>query len=286
MNRHKLWVIFVTLVAFLLSSCSNPDSVELVIDGTNLVRPGEKVEITALVGENVSELVWSITDESLGILAVSPDKPYQAFFTASPNATGYVTITASGEARADSIQLLVADLAIAGARGWHFTRQGGGEVQSPDNRGYGPNTVISHWDHGGHWLEWDLNMPKTDEYALIVRYATKRDPHLTKRELKVNGEVVLPVMTFRNTGGYAGPLAGSDLAQVSEWDTAVFPGIYLEAGTQSIRLTHVGDDPASPNGTNIAYIAFVTLGDLELTDDLLIMIENEIGVQRELRHWN
>ena len=39
-------------------------------------------------------------------------------------------------------------------------------------------------------------MPKTDEYALIVRYATKRDPHLTKRELKVNGEVVLPVMTF------------------------------------------------------------------------------------------
>ena len=132
MNRHKLWVIFVTLVAFLLSSCSNPDSVELVIDGTNLVRPGEKVEITALVGENVSELVWSITDESLGILAVSPDKPYQAFLQRVLMLLVMLLLRLV-EARADSIQLLVADLAIAGA-GWHFTRQGGGEVQSPDNR--------------------------------------------------------------------------------------------------------------------------------------------------------
>ena len=64
------------------------------------------------------------------------------------------------------------------------------------------------------------------------------------------------------------------------------PWYLLRSGYPTIRLTHVGDDPASPNGTNIAYIAFVTLGELELTDDLLIMIENEIGVQRELRHWN
>lgn len=286
MNRSKVLFIIFAFVTLLLVSCSDPNTINLVMDGNNIVLPGEQVEIFAEVGEEITELSWQLSDHSMGILAVSSENPNKAIFTASKGVFGSVIITASSDVNSDSIEFIIGELNIAGSRAWNFARQGGGEVQSPDNRGYGSNTVISHWNHGDHWLEWDLTVPKAGEYALILRYATVRDPHLTKRELKVNGEVVIPVMTFNNTGGYAGPESGTDVALVSHWDTAVFAGIDLEAGTQSIRLTHIGDEPAGSNGTNLAYLALVSLGDLELIDSLLLLIESEIGVQRELRHWN
>ncbi len=280
--KNRLVVLFVMLIAITLVGCKD-EAIELYVEGSTLVKPGNQVVLTAVAAEDVT-LKWSLSNPDIGILAIPPENSNQAIFTANPGVFGRVEVTVTDFADSKSVELLIADLTIAGERGWNFARQSGGEVQSPDNRGYGPNTVISHWNYGGHWLEWDINIPKADEYMLLIRYATKRDPHLTKRELKVNGETVIPVMMFKNTGGYAGPLEGSSTAEVAQWETAVFPGIYLDEGVAAIRLTHIGDEPTGSNGTNVAYIAFVS-PNIEIIDDMLLIIENSIGVQRELGHW-
>ncbi len=283
MVRNRWALVVIVLLAVILAGCKD-SPIDLYVDGSTLVKPGNQVVLTAVTIEDAT-LKWSLSNPDMGILAVPTANPNQAIFTANPGVSGKVKVTVTDFVNSKSVELLITDLTIAGERGWNFARQGGGEVQSPDDRGYGPNTVISHWNYGGHWLEWDINIPKADEYVLIIRYATKRDPHLTKRELKIGGETVIPVMMFKNTHGYAGPLEGSSVAEVSQWDTAVFPGIYLEKGMQAIRLTHIGDEPTGSNGTNVAYIAFISPDILEITDDILLIIENQIGVQREPRHW-
>lgn len=285
MNKKLRYAALLALLALALAACTPQAGLRLVAEGGDRVKAGASVEIRAVAGDELTSLEWSLSDASMGELSVAPGDPTRAVFTANPGVFGSVTVTASGEQGTASLGLFVGEMHIVGARAWNFDRQGGGEVQSPENRGYGPETVISHWNFGGHWLEWDLDVPATGEYALVIRYATNRDPHLTKRELRIDGEVAIPVMTFNNTGGFAGPASGSDIAQVAQWNTAVFRGVHVEEGRRTLRITHVGDDPSGSNGLNFAYLALVALGDMELTDALLIEIEKAIGVQREARHW-
>lgn len=267
----------------LLVGCSD-SGINIEVQGSTLVQPGNQVILVASSDE-VTTPVWTLSDQNMGVLTVSEADPYQATFMANPNTEGQVTVSVSDQVSSTSVDLVIADLVVVGEPAWNFARQGGGEVQSPSDRGYGMNTVISHWNFSGHWLEWDLAIPEAGEYTMVIRYATKREPHQTKRELKVNGVTAISTMNFNNTGGYAGALENSTRAEVSEWGLAVFPGISLDAGSQSIRLTHTGDEPTASNGTNVAYIAFIKPDLPEITDELLQVIEQEIGIEREMRHW-
>lgn len=283
MVKYRLIPLLILVAMFIFAGCSQ-DPFMLRVEGPLLIKPGNQVVINIIATDDV-EIVWSLNNPDMGVLAVSAHDPYYAVFTANPYASGKVEVEVTDSIVTKSVELVIADLAVTGSRGFDFARQGGGNVQSPDDRGYGANTVISHWDYGGHWLEWDINAPKTGEYSLVIRYATKRDPHLTKRELKINGNTIIPVLTFKNTGGYAGPFEGTDIADVSQWATAVFTGISLQQGMNVIRLTHIGDEPTDSNGLNLAYLALVNPDFVNIDEEILLHIEESINVQRKLRHW-
>lgn len=246
-----------------------------------LAGPGEEVTLE-VIGENITTVEWQLSDKSLGQLTPSSDDPpTKAVFKANAGVLGKVTISVSTNRGSGIVEFLAGEVIAAGARAWDFVAeddQGRGGVESPEDRGYGPDTVISHWNYAGHWLEWELDVPETGEYALVLRYATNKDPHLTKREIRIDGEIAAPTLSFRNTGGFA-------KGDMSQWDTAVFRGLEVEKGTRTIRLTHAGDEPDTSHGLNLAYLALVKLGDVEINDALLVEIEKAIGVERDATYW-
>jgi rhamnogalacturonan endolyase len=139
---------------------------------------------------------------------------------------------------------------VALAEAESFTAQGGGEVKirdAKDKPGVHGGKCLSHWFNPGHWLEWQLPVPK-GRYHLALRYCAGAD---VTRALSLNSQS-LPPQRFRGTGGFG--------ENGDEWDTHVVGDaagtpLVLEADgtTLTVRLEAPGGDA----GVNLDYLTLL-----------------------------
>jgi len=133
-----------------------------------------------------------------------------------------------------------------------FTDQGVGKCQIRDDRQAIWGKMITYWHADiGHWLEWELNVPKDGKYVVRFRYATTCTE--TTREFLLDGAA--PIATakairFERTGGFghsAQDWAFGALTDESGKEVA----LSLKKGTHRVRMTNLKD------GLGMDFIAFV-----------------------------
>lgn len=109
-----------------------------------------------------------------------------------------------------SVLLLAFSVAFAAelkviVEGENFTKEEGGAVKKVDGRpASSNNSAIAGWDNAGHVIEWEVDIPETADYKIVLRYCNGRDWE-TYRELLIDGQspneackkIVLPA-----TGGF------------------------------------------------------------------------------------
>jgi rhamnogalacturonan endolyase len=118
-----------------------------------------------------------------------------------------------------------------------IAKQGGGKVHLRDDKKGVVGKAISHWDDKGHWLEWNVSVPKASTYSLLVRYSS---PHPTTRILVIDGRK--SALRFPGSGGFG--------SHPSEWDHAQgAQKLSLSAGQHIIRLEN-----ADGKGLNLDYL--------------------------------
>ncbi len=130
--------------------------------------------------------------------------------------------------------------AISRVEAEDFCAQGAGQVQVFERTG-ASGKMISYWHESvGHWLEWKVNVPKTGEYRVVLKYATQCDG--TLRDLKIDG--AYPSDAFKkfhlpNTGGFC--------TEKDDWAYYIIGGdrnpevVCLAAGTHTIRMSNLND---------------------------------------------
>jgi hypothetical protein len=113
-----------------------------------------------------------------------------------------------------------------------FVGEGGGTIHVRTDKLGASGASLSHWNSAGHWLEWEVEVPRTDEYFLLIRYAT---PDAATRSFTVDGQPQ-PALRFPSTRGY-----GSNL--VDNWGVTANRGpderplaLRLTQGTHRLRL--------------------------------------------------
>ncbi len=121
--------------------------------------------------------------------------------------------------------------------------QGGGEVHVRDDKKGVVGKAISHWDDSGHWLEWQIAVPRAGKYRLLVRYSS---PQPASRKLSVDG---------KDLGGLRFPGSGGFGSAPDEWDHAQGPVLDLAAGTHTIRLENTDG-----KGLNLDYLLLQPTG--------------------------
>jgi hypothetical protein len=92
-----------------------------------------------------------------------------------------------------------------------FVGEGGGTIHVRNDKLGAAGLSLSHWNSAGHWLEWEVDVPRDDEYFLFIRYAT---PEVATRHLSIDG-LPRPALRFPSTRGY-----GSDT--IDNWGMAVW----------------------------------------------------------------
>jgi hypothetical protein len=226
---------------------------------SSLMLPGNKPEIvldasrSTDVDDDIVEYVWKFDDGS-------EVKGRQATVGAArkpptPDATrdsarsvtlevrdkwGFSDSCTQGIIAAPAWLLALDPNAIAFAEAEDFCKQGLGEVRlfvRPGTSG----RLITYWHEViGHWLEWKVNVPRTGEYKIILKYATQCND--TQRDLKIDG--AYPSDAFKrfhlpNTGGFC--------AEKDDWAYYTIGGakdpasVCLAAGTHTIRMTNLKD---------------------------------------------
>ena len=119
-----------------------------------------------------------------------------------------------------------------------------------------PYKVFYFWDHEGDWVEWKIEIPETQEYALIFMYASALEA--PQRQLEIEGEVIFEEIVFPGTGGWG------DTEE--EWAHIVLnpkEGILLEAGTKTFKMTSLID-----GGLNIGWIGLIPPENLEFEENV------------------
>jgi hypothetical protein len=129
-----------------------------------------------------------------------------------------------------------------------FVGEGGGTLHVRNDKLGAGGLSLSHWNSAGHWLEWEVEAPRTDDYFLLIRYAT---PEEATRGFSLDGQAQ-PALRFPSTRGY-----GSDT--VDNWSVAAWRGpkerpiaVRLTQGTHRIRLENTDG-----TGLNLDYFDWI-----------------------------
>jgi len=129
-----------------------------------------------------------------------------------------------------------------------FARNGGGTVRIRDDKLAASGLSFSHWDPKGIWLEWDVEIPRDDDYLLLIRYAVPRD---AARLLTVDGKPS-GTIHFPSTGGY-GSAAEDNWSFTTLRDSAARPlTLRLTAGLHRVRLEN-----QDGRGLNLDYLEWL-----------------------------
>ena len=137
--------------------------------------------------------------------------------------------------------------------------QDGGAVRIRDDKLAASALSFSHWDPKGIWLEWEVDIPRDDDYFLLIRYAVPRE---AARVLTIDGQRQHTVR-FPPSGGY-----GS--AAVDNWSFATLRdeggrplALPLTAGTHRVRLEN-----QDGKGLNLDYLEWFPKGRALSADDV------------------
>jgi len=125
-----------------------------------------------------------------------------------------------------------------------FVAQGGGQIKI-----YAPESVrgqaITYWHSDlGHWLEWDVSIPKAGRYVVYARYATGSQG--TRRDFRIDGKLPgdsYASIRFPYTGGWSGSAGVWVFRQLG-------PAIELDAGAHRFRMSNLKD------GLGVDYFIF------------------------------
>ncbi len=174
-----------------------------------------------------------------------------------------MTVTVTVGDYSDSLQFNVGEKIIA-VQSIDFVAQGGGEVQFQYDRTY---PCFSHWNDFGHWLEWEVEIPKSGEYTPLWMYSTGARFDVF-RSISVDGEIVFESVEFPNTGGFG--------REPNEWQLLTLDPIYLEAGTRTIRFENIV--PEEETGMNPAWLAFVYPLETAVDSDIISRVNSLLGL--------
>lgn len=89
-----------------------------------------------------------------------------------------------------------------------FVKEEGGTVEILEGRtGASGNKSIRNWDFPGHALEWNVEIPETAMYKVVIRFNSKEDEGIDLiRDLKIDGQYPAPAfqkIVFTITGGWS-----------------------------------------------------------------------------------
>lgn len=149
---------------------------------------------------------------------------------------------------------------VAVVTGPEFVNQGGGEARYQLSRYY---PTFSHWDNPGHWLEWEIVIPKDGYYLPVFMYATGMQE--VTRNLSIDGDIVAETLRFETTTSRRNWGSVKD-----DWKWVVFGDcvVHLKAGIRKLRMENTVP-PGTSGGLNLAWIALVSPPDPSLAADLI-----------------
>jgi hypothetical protein len=123
-----------------------------------------------------------------------------------------------------------------------FSAQGGGECQVRDDRHATWGSMVTYWHKDiGHWLEWTVDVPRTDDYVIRFHYATGSPE--TARELRIDGTVPCEeakAIRFEHTGGFGHSPTHWQFCSLTDAGKNDVP-VRLTKGTHTIRMTNLKD---------------------------------------------
>ena len=140
----------------------------------------------------------------------------------------------------------------------NFVKEEGGQaVKTTDRPGTSNNVCISSWDNAGHAIEWQVEIPETADYQIVLRYAGGQTWNVY-RDLQIDGKIpgdAFKKILLEPTGGFG--------RNASEWKNLVVSDgkqpalVNLSKGKHTIRMNNLGGEGAN-GGANLDLIAFLT----------------------------
>jgi len=218
---------------------------------TNGLLPGGKAEVTldgsqsSDLDGDITEYLWRFSDgrdaKGLKVTKDLMSAPKEFAVTLEVrDKLGFSDSCTRTVSVAPAWLLALDPKAVALVEAENFSGQGVGQVRLYERAG-SSGRMITYWHEViGHWLEWKVNVPKTGEYKVILKYATQCDE--TLRDLKIDGAYASDAFKqfhLPNTGGFCATKDDWAYYTIGGEDGAAAP--CLAAGTHTIRMSNLKD---------------------------------------------
>lgn len=135
---------------------------------------------------------------------------------------------------------LAADVIVEGE---NYIKEEGGTVQKVGGRVGATGEMISYWDNKGHAVEYEVDIPETGSYKLVIRMCNGR-MWVTYRDVMIDGQYpseAFKKIAFKPTGGFS--KTSNDFINVTVSDAQGQPALVeLAKGKHVVRITNLGGD--------------------------------------------
>ncbi len=124
-----------------------------------------------------------------------------------------------------------------------FAKEEGGTVEILEGRTEASGgKSVRNWDFPGHALEWNVEIPESAVYKVVIRYNSKEDEGIDLiRDLKIDGQYPAPAfqkIVFSITGGWS--KGSNDWKNLTVADANGQPVlIELAKGKHTVRMENI-----------------------------------------------
>ncbi len=135
-----------------------------------------------------------------------------------------------------------------------FVAQGGGgetEVRVRTDKLGADGGCFSHWNDMGRWVEWNVTVPRSGDYYLLVKYARPEDG---ERTVSLDGKHV-GTIRLPSSGGYGSSTEDDWAVELLRDEQGKPQPVHIAAGTHVLRLTNVDG-----KGCNLDYVELLPAG--------------------------
>ncbi|NOZ19650.1 MAG: hypothetical protein GXP25_01035 [Planctomycetes bacterium] len=129
-----------------------------------------------------------------------------------------------------------------------YAKEGGGKMHLRTEKLGASALSLSHWNTKGHWLEWDVDIPKAGDYFLLVRYACPKD---AVRALTIDGKSH-GAFHFSASGGYGSAYVDNWSLDVLRSENGKPKPLRLSQGPHRVRFENTDGE-----GLNLDYLEWV-----------------------------
>ncbi|MGG3889630.1 polysaccharide lyase family 8 super-sandwich domain-containing protein [Metabacillus fastidiosus] len=125
----------------------------------------------------------------------------------------------------------------------HYSREGNGTIRVVERPGTSNGHSIGYWDNLNHWIEWNIEVPKTGEYEFVLRYST--DHTNAKREVNIDNNEIY-YLQFPRTNGWTNWMD----VRINNLDNQPLR-VYLEEGHHTLKMNNLSQ------AINLDYIKLI-----------------------------